>query len=89
MKKIADFLKKLPIYVYISVGLLLVALLITSCQGLFNVNVKDSNSNVVLNDSVKLGGEKWDVEEVEEEDTIVYHVVELDFSVSRETLWSV
>ena len=58
MKKIADFLKKLPIYVYISVGLLLVALLITSCQGLFNVNVKDSNSNVVLNDSVKLGGEK-------------------------------
>lgn len=58
MKKIMDYLKKLPIYVYISVGLLLVALLITSCQGLFNVNVKDSNSNVVLNDSVKLGGEK-------------------------------
>lgn len=57
MKKIMDYLKKFPIYVYISVGILLVALLITSCQGLFNVNVKDSNSNVVLNDSLKLGGE--------------------------------
>lgn len=58
MKKIMDFLKNVPIYVYISLGILLVALLITSCQGLFNVNVKDSNSNVVLKDSVKLGGEK-------------------------------
>lgn len=58
MKKIMDYLKKLPIYVYISLGILLVAILITSCQGLFNVNVKDSDSNVVLNDSVKLGGEK-------------------------------
>lgn len=58
MKKIIDFIKGLPVYVYIITALLVVLLVFVSCQGLFNVNVKDSNSNVVLNDSVKLGGEK-------------------------------
>lgn len=58
MKKIIDFIKGLPVYVYIITALLVVLLVCVSCQGLFNVNVKDSNSNVVLNDSVKLGGEK-------------------------------
>ena len=58
MKKIIDFIKGLPVYVYIITAFLVVLLVLASCQGLFNVNVKDSNSNVVLNDSVKLGGEK-------------------------------
>lgn len=58
MKKIIDFIKGLPIYAYIIVAFLVCLLFLVSCQGLFNVNVKDSNSNVVLNDSVKLGGEK-------------------------------
>lgn len=58
MKRIIDFLKGLPIYAYIVIAFLLISLIFTSCQGLFNVNVKDSNSNVVLNDSVKLGGSK-------------------------------
>ncbi len=58
MKRIIDYLKSLPIYVYIVVAFLGFAFVVTSCQGLFNVNVKDSNSNVVLNDSVKLGGNK-------------------------------
>lgn len=58
MKKIIDFIKGLPVYVYIITALLVVLLVSVSCQGLFNVNVKDSNSNVVLKDSVKLGGEK-------------------------------
>ncbi len=58
MKRIIDYLKSLPIYVYIVVAFLGFAFVISSCQGLFNVNVKDSNSNVVLNDSVKLGGNK-------------------------------
>ncbi len=43
-------------YVYIITAFLVVLIFLASCQGLFNVNVKDSNSNVVLNDSVKLGG---------------------------------
>lgn len=34
----------------------LVLSLVTSCQGLFNVNVKDSEAEVVVNDSFK-GGE--------------------------------
>ncbi len=58
MKRIIDYIKGLPIYVYILLAFLVIALMVTSCQGLFNVNVKDSNSNVVLNDSVKLGGTK-------------------------------
>lgn len=58
MKKIIDFIKGLPIYVYFITVFLVFLLVCVSCQGLFNVNVKDSNSNVVLNDSVKLGGEK-------------------------------
>lgn len=58
MKRIIDYLKGLPIYAYIIFAFLVIVLMITSCQGLFNVNVKDSNSNVVLNDSVKLGGTK-------------------------------
>ncbi len=57
MKRIIDFLKGLPIYAYIIIAFLLIALFVTSCQGLFNVNVKDSNSNVVLNDSLNLGGQ--------------------------------
>ncbi len=58
MKRIIEYLKGLPIYVYIVIAFLVFSLVVTSCQGLFNVNVKDSNSNVVLNDSVKLGGTK-------------------------------
>ena len=58
MKKIIDFVKGLPMYVYIITVFLVALLFLASCQGLFNVNVKDSNSNVVLNDSLKLGGEK-------------------------------
>lgn len=58
MKKIIDFLKGLPIYAYIIVAFLVCLLFLASCQGLFNVNVKDSNSNVVLNDSLKTGGSK-------------------------------
>ncbi len=58
MKRIIDYLKSLPIYVYFVIAFLGFAFVITSCQGLFNLNVKDSNSNVVLNDSVKLGGTK-------------------------------
>ncbi len=58
MKRIFDYLKGLPIYVYIVIAFLLISLMVTSCQGLFNVNVKDSNSNVVLNDSLKSGGLK-------------------------------
>ncbi len=57
MKKIIDFIKGLPVYVYIITVLLVFFLVCVSCQGLFNVNVKDSNSNVVLNDSFKLGGQ--------------------------------
>ena len=57
MKRIIEYLKGLPIYVYIVIAFLGFCLVITSCQGLFNVNVKDSNSNVVLNDSLKLGGQ--------------------------------
>ncbi len=34
----------------------LVLSLVTSCQGLFNVNVKDAEAEVVVNDSFK-GGE--------------------------------
>ena len=37
--------------------LLIVLLLLASCQGLFNVNVKDSDSEVVVNESFK-GGAK-------------------------------
>ncbi len=58
MKRIIEYLKGLPIYVYIVIAFLGFSFVVTSCQGLFNVNVKDSNSNVVLNDSVKLGGTK-------------------------------
>lgn len=58
MKRIIEYLKGLPIYVYVAIAFLGFCFFITSCQGLFNVNVKDSNSNVVLNDSVKLGGTK-------------------------------
>ncbi len=62
MYRIIEYLKRLPIYVYIVIAFLVFSLVFslvfTSCQGLFNVNVKDSNSNVVLNDSVKLGGTK-------------------------------
>lgn len=57
MKKFFDFVKGLPIYVYFITIFLVVLLFLASCQGLFNVNVKDSNSNVVLNDSLKLGGD--------------------------------
>lgn len=56
MKRIIEYLKGLPIYVYVFIAFLGFCLLVTSCQGLFNVNVKDSNSNVVLNDSLNLGG---------------------------------
>ncbi len=58
MKRFIEYLKGLPIYVYIIIAFLGFVFVVTSCQGLFNVNVKDSNSNVVLNDSVKLGGTK-------------------------------
>ncbi len=57
MKRIIDFFKGLPIYVFVIIAFLGFVFIVTSCQGLFNVNVKDSNSNVVLNDSLKLGGE--------------------------------
>ncbi len=57
MKRIIDYLKSLPIYVYFLIAFLVFSFVVTSCQGLFNLNVKDSNSNVVLNDSLKLGGQ--------------------------------
>ena len=57
MKKIIDYLKSLPIYVYVIVAFLGFCFIVTSCQGLFNVNVKDSYSNVALNDSLNLGGQ--------------------------------
>lgn len=47
---------KVPGYFYVITVIFITLVLLASCQGLFNVNVKDSNSNVVLNDSVKLGG---------------------------------
>ncbi len=57
MKRIIDFLKGLPIYVYIVIAFLGFCFIVTSCQGLFNVNVKDSNSNVILEDSLNIGGQ--------------------------------
>lgn len=57
MKRIIDYLKGLPIYVYVIIAFLVFCLFFTSCQGLFNVNVKDSNSNVILEDSLNLGGQ--------------------------------
>lgn len=47
---------KVPGYFYVITVIFITLVLLASCQGLFNVNVKDSNSKVVLNDSVKLGG---------------------------------
>lgn len=58
MKKIIDFLKGLPIYAYLLAVLLVVLIFLASCQGLFNVNTKDSNVDVVVNDSLNLGGSK-------------------------------
>ncbi len=58
IKKFWDYLSKCPKWIAIVFAILVLGLVLFSCQGLFNVNVKDSNSNVVLNDSVKLGGEK-------------------------------
>lgn len=56
MKKIIDFLKGLPIYAYLLAILLVVLMFLASCQGLFNVNTKDSNVDVVVKDSLNLGG---------------------------------
>lgn len=56
MKKIIDFIKGLPIYAYLLAILLVVLMFLASCQGLFNVNTKDSDVDVVLNDSLNLGG---------------------------------
>ncbi len=56
MKKIIDFLKGLPIYAYLLAVLLVILMVLASCQGLFNVNTKDSNVDVVVNDSLNLGG---------------------------------
>lgn len=56
MKKIIDFLKGLPIYAYLLAILLVVLMFLASCQGLFNVNTKDSNVDVVVNDSLNVGG---------------------------------
>lgn len=58
MKKIIDFLKGLPIYAYLLAVLLVVLMFLASCQGLFNVNTKDSNVDVVVKDSLNLGGGK-------------------------------
>ncbi len=56
MKKIIDFLKGLPIYAYLLAVLLVFLMFLASCQGLFNVNTKDSDVDVVVNDSLNLGG---------------------------------
>ena len=56
MKKIIDYLKGLPIYAYLIVVFLVFLMFLASCQGLFNVNTDDSDVEVVLSDSFKLGG---------------------------------
>ena len=58
MKKIIDFLKGLPIYAYLLAVLLVVLMFLASCQGLFNLNTKDSKVDVVVEDSLNLGGQK-------------------------------
>lgn len=56
MKKIIDYLKGVPIYAYLLAVLLVVLMFLASCQGLFNVNTKDSNVDVVVQDSLNFGG---------------------------------
>lgn len=58
MDTIKSFIKglKIPGYVYVITVILITLVLMASCQGLFNVNVKDSESNVVVSESFKTGG---------------------------------
>lgn len=47
---------KVPGYIYVITVIFITLVLMASCQGLFNVNVKDSESNVVVSESFKTGG---------------------------------
>ena len=58
MKRIIDYFKGLPIYAYLLAVFLVFLMFLVSCQGLFNVNTKDSDVDVVVSDSLKLGGSK-------------------------------
>lgn len=49
---------KIPHWLYILAVLIVFLFVLNSCQGLFNVNTKDSNVDVVLNDSLNIGGTK-------------------------------
>lgn len=47
---------KVPAYVYIVAVSLGILILISSCQGLFNLNSKDSKVDVVVTDAFKIKG---------------------------------
>lgn len=56
--RLVNFVKEHIISIFfVSLLLIIVLSFSTSCQGLFNVNVKDAEAEVVVNDSFK-GGAK-------------------------------
>lgn len=56
--RFVNFVKGHKLFLFYLFSLLLIVLLLlSSCQGLFNVNVKDAEAEVVVNDSFK-GGAK-------------------------------
>lgn len=56
IKKFWEYLSKCPKWIAIVFAILVLGLVLFSCQGLFNVNAKESKVDVSLVDSLKLGG---------------------------------
>lgn len=56
IKKFWEYLSKCPKWIAIVFAILVLGLVLMSCQGLFNVNAKESEVDVSLVDSLKLGG---------------------------------
>lgn len=56
IEKFWEYLSKCPKWIAIVFAILVLGLVLSSCQGLFNVNAKESKVDVSLVDSLKLGG---------------------------------
>lgn len=56
IKKFWEYLSKCPKWIAIVFAILVLGLVLISCQGLFNVNAKESKVDVSLVDSLKVGG---------------------------------
>lgn len=54
--KIFEFVQKWWKWIVVGLAILVLGIILVSCQGLFNVNAKESKVDVSLVDSLKLGG---------------------------------